>query len=65
MRKFGKLTFGNGEGLGAFAEVAAGEDAAVAERAFGDVGLGVEDEDVGGIAEAGFFPAGEDGYRLS
>jgi hypothetical protein len=44
------------------AEVAVEEDAAVAEGAVGDIGLGVEDEDVGGIAEAGFLPAGEDGF---
>lgn len=31
--------------FGAFAEVVAGEDAVVAEGAFGDVGLGVQDED--------------------
>jgi hypothetical protein len=40
--------------FGAFAEVAAGEDAVVAKRAFGDVVLGVKNEDDGGIAEAGF-----------
>lgn len=46
----------------AFAEVAAGEGAAVAERGFGEGGLGMEDEDVGRVAEAGFLPAGEDGF---
>ncbi len=49
--------------LGAFPQVAAGEDAAVAERAFDDVGLGVEDEHVRRIAEAGFLPAGENGLN--
>lgn len=48
--------------LDAFPEVVAGEDATVAERAARDVGLGVEDENVRRIAEAGFFPAGEDGF---
>lgn len=48
--------------FGAFAEVSASEDAVVAEWAFGEGGLRVEDEDVGRITEAGFFLSAEDGF---
>ena len=45
--------------FGAFAEVATHKHTAIPDRAFGDVGLGVEDEHIRRIAKAGIFPTKE------
>ena len=49
--------------FGAFPEVATHKHTAIPDRAFCDVGLGVEDEHILRITKAGIFPTKEDGFH--